>query len=110
MPVGTVTCAEIESDFPVGVDDHGLFLAEGIITYWQQPAGEEELIQFMDDPTCTADSEAWKYMIGYLLDPEALYGSGLLCDFYRALPGYYPPPANLETVLAQLAAAEQLCE
>lgn len=93
----------------MGVDDHGMALEEGLVTYWQQPGGEEELVQFMDDPTCTADSEAWMLMIRHILDPQGLYRAGLLCDFYLKLPRYDPPPANLDTVVTQLAVAEQLC-
>ncbi|HDL42073.1 MAG TPA: hypothetical protein ENG98_03575 [Actinobacteria bacterium] len=110
-PPGTVTCAEIEGNFPVGVDDHGVDLDRGLISYFRSSGAdrvEEIFIQFLDDPTCTSDSEAWKYMIGYILIPESLYGFGL-CDFYRSLPTYSPPPANLDTVLTQLATAEQLC-
>lgn len=106
-----MTCAEIEGNFPVGVDDHGVYLDKGLISYFRSSGADrvdEIFIQFLDDPTCTADSEAWKYMIGYILIPESLYGFGL-CDFYRSLATYSPPPANLDTVLTQLATAEQLC-
>lgn len=63
----------------------------------------------MDDSTCLSDSEAWTYMIRYFLDPDSLYRSGLLCDFYSGLPALHPAPSKLDTVLTHLATAEGLC-
>ena len=108
-PVGTMTCAELEGNFPNGVDDHQVFIDQGIVTFYDQPVGGEQTIQFMDDPTCTIESEAWKFMIGYLLDPDRLYRSGDLCDWYSQLLLFEPPPANVQTVENHLADAAQLC-
>ena len=111
-PAGTVTCAELEGDFPLGVDDHGIYLDRGLVSYYRTAGAdsvEEVFIQFLDDPTCTVESEAWTGMIRHLLDAESLYRSGHLCDFYLSLQETDPPPANLETVLDQLEDAEQLC-
>lgn len=102
-PAGTVTCAELEGNFPNGVDDHAVFIDQGIVTFYDQPVGAEQTIQFMDDPTCTIESEAWEFMIGYLLDPAAL------CDWHHQLPALEPRPKNLATVLTHLADAERLC-
>jgi hypothetical protein len=108
-----VTCGEIEGDFPLGADDHGIYLDQGLVSYYltsgAPDSAEEVLVQFLDDPTCGADSEAWIFMIGPILDAESLHRSGRLCDFYSSVQEADPPPANLETVLVQLAEAEQLC-
>ena len=108
-PAGTMTCVELEGNFPNGVDDHRVDLGQGIVTFYDQPVGAEQTIQFMDDPTCTTGSEAWKFMIGYLLDPDRLYTSGGLCDWYSQLLLFEPPPANVQTVENHLADAAQLC-
>lgn len=108
-PVGTVTCAELEGSFPNGADDHRIDLDQGIVTFYDQPDGAEQTIQFMNDVTCTTESEAWMYMIGIILEPDLLYTSGGLCEWYAQLPHFDPPPANLETVEAHLTAAAQLC-
>lgn len=108
-PAGTVTCEELEGNFPNGVDDHRVDLDQGIVTFYDQPVGSEQTIQFMDDPTCTTGSEAWKFMIGYLLDPDRLYTSGGLCDWYSQLLLFEPPPANLQSVKVHLTDAAQLC-
>lgn len=110
-PRGTVTCSEIEGNFPQGVDDHRILLDEGLVSYYRasgEDSVEEVFIQFLDDPTCSAGSEAWLGIIQYLVNPESLERAGL-CDFYSSLSAYDPPPENLDTVMSQLASAEQLC-
>lgn len=108
-PSGTVTCAQLEGNFPAGVDDHRLDLQQGIVTYYDQPDGDEQTIQFMDDPTCSSDSEAWRFMIGYLLDVDRLLTTGELCDWYASLTRLDPPPGNLQTVRTDVVDADQLC-
>ncbi len=108
-PSGTVTCAHLEGNFPAGVDDHRLDLQQGIVTYYDQPDGDEQSIQFMDDPTCSSDSEAWRFMIGYVLDVDRLNATGELCDWYPSLTTLEPPPGNLRTVATHVVAANQLC-
>ncbi len=111
-PAGTVTCAELEGNFPSGVDDHRLVLDQGLVSYDRSDGAgsvEEVFIQFLDDPTCTVDSDAWMFLIGGLLNGESLYLGGGLCDFYRRVQEADPPPANLDAVLEQLADAERLC-
>jgi hypothetical protein len=106
-PPGTVTCAEIEDDFPVGVDDHSFSPEQGLVSYWR--SGEEEFIQFVDDPTCTAGSAAWDHLMQPILDPDTLHRYGELCDFYAKVMESDPSPGNAATVLDHLAEAEELC-
>lgn len=110
---GTATCAEMDRDFPLGADDHGVYLDRGLVSYYRpgvsEDAVEEVLIQFVNDPTCGAESDAWTFMISHLLDPQRLYRAGELCEFYAGLTVADPPPANRETILEHLADAEQLC-
>jgi hypothetical protein len=112
-PPGTRTCAEVDDDLPVGVDDHALWLDQGLVSFWR-PVGtdgsaEEAFIQFVDDPTCTAGSAAWTYLIGPILDVETLNRHGELCDFYASVQESDLRPDNAATVLDHLAEAEELC-
>ncbi len=111
-PAGTVTCAQMEGNFPNGVDDHAINLDQGLVSYHRAVGAdsvEEVFVQFLNDPTCTVDSGAWIFLISYLLDDETLYRSGHLCGFYWSVQEADPPPANLQAVLTQLANAERLC-
>lgn len=108
-PAGTVTCAELEEDFPTGADDHGIDLDQGVFTFYRGPAQIEETIQSLDDPTCAAGSTAWDFMIRQVIDLDALYRVGTLCDFHQRLNMPGPQPANFETVAAHLAVAAALC-
>jgi len=107
-PEGTATCQELEGNVPDGVDDFNLSLEDGLLVFrWGD--GRAAILQVLNDSSCTADSEAWVFLIAPNLDPALLYRNGHLCDFYRDLQTMSPTPANLETVLEALAAAEDLC-
>lgn len=93
---------------PVGVDDSTVALEEGTLQLrWGD--GQEMTLQFLDDGSCTLDSDAWVFLIGPNLQPATLYRSGVLCDFHETVAGLDPPPANRGTILAALAQAEDLC-
>lgn len=107
-PGGTATCQELEGNVPDGVDDFNLSLEDGLLVFnWGD--GQAAILQVLNDPSCTPVSDAWVFLIAPNLDPTLLYRNGNLCDFYRDLQTMSPPPANLETVLEALTAAEDLC-
>ncbi len=111
---GSVSCSELEDNFPDGVDDLtvGPF-AEGILTfYWTDAEGvnQQETLQFLDDPSCTSDSDAWRFAIGHFFgEPDRLYASGHLCGFWADLTAFDSLPANYETMAEVLAPAVDLC-
>ena len=83
----TVTCADLEGNLPVGLDDHGVYLESGRVSYYSDDGmgiREEVFVEFLDDPTCSSGSDAWQFMIIYLLDPETLHRSGSLRVLHNA--------------------------
>ena len=109
---GTLTCAELDRDYPEAADDHRLLLDDGLVSFSYAEGTDstrEELVQFVDDTTCDSDSPAWTYTIVPLLDAEALHRSGQLCSFYRQLQNADPSPASARDLLVHLSAAEDLC-
>lgn len=107
-PAGSVTCGELEGEVPVGVDDSGADLMTGLVRFsWGD--GESGTIQFLDDPTCTMESDAWRFLLRQNLDADLLYRTGVLCDAVAALESASPAPANLATMLAVFDRAEHLC-
>lgn len=107
-PAGTITCAELEGTVPVGIDDSDANLDTGLLTFhWG--AAQSATVQFLDDPTCTRDSDAWRFVIGHNLEPELLHRLGRLCDFYAALTGTSLEGANVAALVEYLAAAQELC-
>lgn len=107
-PAGSITCAELEGNVPVGIDDSDANLDTGLLTFhWG--AAESATVQFLDDPTCTRDSDAWRFVIGHNLEPELLHRLGRLCDFYAALTGASLEGANVAALVEYLAAAQELC-
>lgn len=100
---GTTTCAQLQGNVPVGIDDFG-FPAPGLIEY-RTNDGTIVSIQFADDPTCTADSDAWRFLI---LQPfTSLLGGADQepCQMYLALGTAEQGPQNLNTVLEVAAGA-----
>ncbi len=102
-PPGTVTCESLHASVPSGVDSFVLDYDQGLLTYYW---GENKsgTLQFLDDPTCTADSDAWRFLIGNILEPV---DPGVLCDFLGRVETF--EPANHDTVLTALDDAADRC-
>lgn len=100
---GTVTCAELEGNVPYGLDDIGYGFVPGVIrTYWG-PDNRPLTLQYLDDPTCTIDSDAWRYVIKNVLVGIVSHDNGESCDFYLGLSRSENPPRNLGTVMSLAA-------
>lgn len=110
-PVGTTTCAALEGRVPVGIDDVS-FDPIGLLTYRVGVDGVdvEERLQVFDDGTCTADSEAWRFIVRPVLDPDRLRREGILCDIYTSLVVADAEPANTSTVLDALGGRSTLAD
>ncbi len=103
-PPGTVTCADLEGNVPVGVDDTGNPLPGLLEFRWGD--GLAESVQFADDATCTEESDAWRFLIRPNLDVLFSGSDPTNCELFQALRSADEPPANLDTVLA---VADDLC-
>lgn len=101
---GTVTCADLEGNVPVGVDDFG-YTHPGLLEFrWGD--GLAETIQFADDATCTEESDAWRFLIRPILPGFFDGADPSHCELFLSLRTTDEPPANLAAVLA---VADELC-
>ncbi len=101
---GTVTCAEVEGNIPYGVDDWGGSIFTGLLVpTWGN--NETLTLQYLDDPTCTVDSNAWRFLIKIVLN-ASLWGNNTdVCTFYKGLADSENPPRNLGSVMSLAAPA-----
>ncbi len=109
-PAGTTTCADLQSNVPVGVDDFGISLDDGLLTYrWTDDAGSnaEGTIQVYDDATCSVDTDAWQFLISPGLNIDQLDRSGSICSVIAALTGN-DPPANSQILLGEIGDLDAL--
>ncbi len=109
-PAGSTTCAELQSNVPVAVDDFGVSLDNGLLTYrWTDESGNnaEGTIQVYDDPTCAVDTDAWRFLISTGLDVEQLDRNGSVCSLIEALT-VDDPPANSQVVLGEIGDLDAL--
>ncbi|VAW09508.1 hypothetical protein MNBD_ACTINO02-2097 [hydrothermal vent metagenome] len=101
---GTVTCAEVEGHIPYGVDDFSDGGTTGLITVrWGD--NQSLTLQYLDDPTCTVDSNAWRFLIKHVLTGALQYFSNERCSFYKGLADSENPPRNLGSVMSLAAPA-----
>ena len=101
---GTVTCAEVEGNIPYGVDDFSDGGTTGLITArWGD--NQSLTLQYLNDPTCTVDSNAWRFLIKIVLN-ASLWGNNTdVCTFYKGLADSESPPRNLGSVMSLAAPA-----
>ncbi len=101
---GTVMCAEVEGHIPYGVDDWGGSIFTGLLApMWGD--NQSLALQYLDDPTCTVDSNAWRFLIKHVLTGALQYFSNERCSFYKGLADSENPPRNLGSVMSLAAPA-----
>ncbi len=101
---GSVTCAEVEDHIPYGVDDWGGSIFTGLLApMWGD--NQSLTLQYLDDPTCTVDSNAWRFLIKIVLNANLWGNNTDVCIFYKGLADSESPPRNLGSVMSLAAPA-----